>query len=203
MEKRKTQVIGKFATPIWTGIVDRFEEENKSLLNYINDIKKENPKGTQKSNNLGWHSPDLDLNNTTIKNFFSKISPMLKEVSDDMCWNLKNFQVKITSCWSIINQKFASNAGHIHANSLISSAYYIGAEKNCGKIVFDDPRPAATIKKGPYRSIGNWNQGNITIEPEAGLLVMFPSYLVHHVQPNMSEKERIIFSFNLDVVSTK
>ena len=74
---------------------------------------------------------------------------MIKEVSDDMCWDLKNFQAKVTSCWSIINQKFASNAGHIHANSLISSAYYIDAGKNCGKIIFDDPRPGATIKKAP------------------------------------------------------
>ena len=203
MEKRKTEIVGKFATPIWTGMVDGFEKLNSGLIEHINDIKKESPQGTQKSNNLGWHSPDLDLKDTTVKNFFSKISPMIKEVSDDMCWDLKNFQVKVTSCWSIINQKFASNAGHIHANSLISSAYYIDVGKNCGKIIFDDPRPGATIKKGPYSAVGSWNQGNVIVEPQTGLLVMFPSYLVHHVQPNMSEKERIILSFNLDVVVAK
>ena len=203
MEKRKTEIVGKFATPIWTGMVDGFEKLNSGLIEHINDIKKESPQGTQKSNNLGWHSPDLDLKDTTVKNFFSKISPMIKEVSDDMCWDLKNFQAKVTSCWSIINQKFASNAGHIHANSLISSAYYIDVGKNCGKIIFDDPRPGATIKKGPYSAVGSWNQGNVIVEPQTGLLVMFPSYLVHHVQPNMSEKERIILSFNLDVVVAK
>ena len=203
MEKRKTEVVGKFATPIWTGMVEGFEEINEELIRHINEIKEHSPQGTKKSNNLGWHSPDLDLKNTTVKNFFSKISPMIKEVSEDMCWNLSGFQVKVTSCWSIINQKFASNAGHIHANSLISSAYYIDVGKDCGKIIFDDPRPGSTIKKASYASVGNWNQGNVTVEPQTGLLVMFPSYLVHHVQPNMSEKERVILSFNLDVVVAK
>jgi len=203
MQNRKTQISGRFSTPIWTGIAEDYKEINKELLKYILILKEESPEGVQKSNNLGWHSPDLDSNNLIIKKFFSSIAPMIKEVSEDMCWDLKNNNIKITNCWSIINKKFASNAGHIHANSLISSAYYIYADKNCGNIVFDDPRPGATIKKGPYHSVGNWNQGNITIEPQNGLLVMFPSYLVHHVQPNMSDQERIILSFNLDVVFLK
>ena len=67
---------------------------------------------------------------------------------------MKNFQLKITNCWSIINKKLASNAGHIHANSLISSAYYIKAKKNSGNLIFDDPRPAASIKKGVVGSPG-------------------------------------------------
>lgn len=200
MTKRTTEVVGKFSTPIWTGIVDDYENVNTELFNLIQNLKKQNPGGMQKSNNLGWHSPDLDLNNGVIKEFFLKISPMVKEVSQDMCWDLKNFKIKVINCWSIVNKKFASNAGHIHANSLISSAYYINADKNCGKIVFDDPRPGASIKKGPYSSLGNWNQGNVTIEPKNGLLVMFPSYLVHHVQPNMSDTERVILSFNIDII---
>ena len=35
-EKRKTEVVGKFSTPIWTGLVDNIEETNKDLKDYIN-----------------------------------------------------------------------------------------------------------------------------------------------------------------------
>ena len=201
MLKRNTNVLGKFPTPIWVGTLANHEEINSTLLEYINNIRKRNPEGTKKSNFLGWHSPDFDLNNQCIKDFFGKISPMIKEVSEDMKWDIENFKVKILSCWSIINNKFASNTGHIHANSLISSAYYVSVNNNSGKIIFDDPRPGATIKKAPYTSVGEWNQGNVTVEPKNGLLVMFPSYLVHHVQPNMSDEERVIISFNLDIVN--
>ena len=200
---RKTEVIGKFATPIWTFVLQDHQKINEELLKYIYFLKKENPSGVKKSNQLGWHSPNLDLNNKEIKIFFQTISPAIKDVSEDMCWNLKNNQVRVTNCWSIINKKFASNAGHIHANSLISSAYYIRASEDSGKIIFDDPRPGATIKKGPYKSLSPWNEGNVSIQPKEGLLIMFPSYLVHHVQPNMSNQERIILSFNLDVGFSK
>ena len=196
---RKTSVIGKFATPIWTIRIDAFEQINSELLEHIYLLQKENPVGAKKSNNLGWHSPSLDMKAQVIKNFFQKISPYIKEVSDDMCWDIKNFQLKITNCWSIINKRLASNAGHIHANCLISSAYYIKASENCGNLIFDDPRPGASIKKGPYSSLGEWNEGNVTVKPQAGLLVMFPSFFVHHVQPNMSENERVILSFNIDI----
>ncbi len=199
--ERKSNVTGKFPTPIWTSKIENFKSINEKLLQYIYDLKKNDPEGTQKSNNLGWHSKDMDMGENTVREFFQQISPHIKEVSEDMCWDLKNFQLKITNCWSIINKKLASNAGHIHANSLISSAYYIKANKNSGNLIFDDPRPAASIKKGPYKSLGTWNEGNISITPYAGLLVMFPSYLVHHVQPNMSDDERIILSFNLDIKS--
>ena len=199
MTDRNTDVLGRFSTPIWVGRVKEHEQLNKSLLKYINEIRKKDPQGTKKSNILGWHSPDFDLKDESIKNFFDKISPMIKDVTQDMMWDLEKFAVKILSCWSIVNNKFASNAGHIHANSLISSAYYVSVNKDSGKIIFDDPRPGATIKKGPYTNITKWNEGNVTVEPENGLLVMFPSYLVHHVQPNMSDQERVIISFNIDV----
>ena len=198
---RKSNVTGRFPTPIWTSKIENFESINKKLLQYIYDLKQSDPEGTQKSNNLGWHSKNMNMGDETIKEFFQGISTQIKEVSEDMCWDLKNFQLKITNCWSIINKKLASNAGHIHANSLISSAYYIKAKKNSGNLIFDDPRPAASIKKGPYKSLGVWNEGNVSITPHEGLLVMFPSYLVHHVQPNMSDDERIILSFNLDIKS--
>ena len=68
-------------------------------------------------------------------------------IADDMAWDLKNNKIKISNCWSIINYKYASNAAHTHGNSLISSAYYVQATKNCGNIVFDDPRPGAVMTR--------------------------------------------------------
>tara|TARA_Y100000590_G_scaffold83785_1_gene93412 strand:+ start:403 stop:1044 length:642 start_codon:yes stop_codon:yes gene_type:complete len=203
MEKRSTEVSGKFTTPIWTGIIQNHEEVNKKLTNYINEIKTKNPEGLKKSNNLGWHSPEFDLNDKMIKEFFLNISPMIKEVADDMAWDLKNNKIKISNCWSIINYKYASNAAHTHGNSLISSAYYVQATKNCGNIVFDDPRPGAVMTRPKFTSLNKWNEGNIGIEPKNGLLVMFPSFLSHYVQPNMSDKERIMVSFNLNLLHNR
>ena len=70
---RKTKVEGKFSTPIWTAIIDDPKKTNTDLIEHINGLKQKNPNGIKKSNNLGWHSPDLDLNNQAIKDFFQKL----------------------------------------------------------------------------------------------------------------------------------
>ena len=50
-----------FPTPIWTSIIPNFEEVNERMYNYIISLQKNNPNGITKSNLLGWHSEDFDL----------------------------------------------------------------------------------------------------------------------------------------------
>ena len=37
----------------------------------------------------------------------------------------------------------------------------------------------------------------LRIKPEEGMLVLFPSWLTHSVDPNMSSDERVVISFNI------
>ena len=57
-----------------------------------------------------------------------------------MNWDVNSQLIKISNMWAIINIGGASNARHHHGNSTISAAYYIKAPKNCGEIVFYDPK---------------------------------------------------------------
>ena len=116
-----------------------------------------------------------------------------------MGWDDLNNKIDITSAWSIINKKNASNERHIHSNSYISAVYYVSAPKNCGDILFHDPREARIIRK-PNTIKGNkLNAEVVNITPQSGLLVLFPSYLYHSVAKNNSDEERIIISFNIDI----
>ena len=42
-----------------------------------------------------------------------------------------------------------------------------------------------------------------SISPEPGTLVLFPSYLEHKVNPNQSESNRIVISFNISLIKKK
>ena len=42
-----------------------------------------------------------------------------------------------------------------------------------------------------------------SITPKAGTLVLFPSYLEHKVNPNLSNEERIVISFNVSLLRKK
>ena len=188
-----------FSTPIWAFVVKDSVKLNLEILKFIKDLQIKDPDGIKKSNVLGWHSKDFDMNNKNVLYFFESIKPNINNVLIDMGWNDTNNKINITSAWSIINKKKASNARHIHSNSFISAVYYVSAPNNCGDILFHDPREAKVIRKPNKVKANKLNAEVINITPQPGLLVLFPSYLYHSVSENNSNEDRIIISFNIDI----
>ena len=117
-----------------------------------------------------------------------------------MGWDSKKNEIKISAMWSIVNGKNASNSRHIHSNNFISAAYYVRAPEECGDIVFYDPRDAKVIRKPATSTSNKLNTEVVNISPKEGLLVLFPSYLHHSVNQNNSTDERMVISFNVNLI---
>ena len=200
MSKRNSELLTLFPTPAWWGMVDDYNNLNLSLLKYIENLRISNPQGINKSNNFGWHSQDFNLNDDIPKQFLEKAKPIIKEAIDDMHWDLSKQDSRITNMWSIINQKDSSNLRHIHPNCFLSSAYYVKAPKDCGELKFYDPRSAAIYRSASSTKAGKLNMEVYNVIPKEGLLVLFPSYLHHSVDVNNSNDERVVISFNIDLV---
>ena len=192
-----------FSTPVWIDEINNFESINSELKNYIHKEKEKNPEGTNKSNVNGWHSEEFDLKNENLKNFIAEISKNIGNAINDMGWDLETQLAKITSMWSIINTKDAFNEKHHHGNSALSAAYYVKAEKNAGDIVFFDPRQANVFHHPISKKANNINAQVQSVTPKAGTLVLFPSYVEHKVNPNLSNEERIVISFNVSLIRKK
>jgi uncharacterized protein (TIGR02466 family) len=188
-----------FSTPIWADKIEGYEKVNKEMLAYILNLQEKDPNGIVKSNFKGWHSKDFDMKDLSPINFITAIKKNLNILIDDMDWDLNIQSIKISSMWAIINEKGAWNQKHQHSNSDISAAYYVTAHEGCGDIVFYDPRPARVYKRPIAKSPNKLNGTVNSIKPEAGMLVLFPSYLDHSVNPNISDKKRIVISFNLSL----
>ena len=126
---------------------------------------------------------------------------VMEQVMKDMNWEKEKQVVKINNMWAIINTGGAANHRHQHSNCTISGAYYVRAPKNSGDIIFYDPRPAPVYT---YPNAVNPNLLNAQvngISPKEGALVLFPSYLDHSVNENLSNEERIVISFNITIQS--
>ena len=188
-----------FSTPVWTNKIKNYQVMNEDILQYISSIKNSDPKGVNKSNFSGWHSQDFNLSDNGLKEFIQSITPVINTALSDMNWDLEKQEVKITNMWAIINEKGAFNQKHHHGNSDISAAYYVSAFENCGDIVFYDPRSAPVFKHPIAKKANILNASVNSIKPEEGMLVLFPSYLEHSVNPNFSNKKRIVISFNLSL----
>jgi len=192
-----------FSTPVWIDQINNFESINSELQNYIYQEQEKNPDGVKKSNFNGWHSESFDLKNENLKNFINEISKNIGAAVNDMGWDLDAQIVKIANMWAIINKNKAFNERHHHGNSALSAAYYVKAENNSGNIVFFDPRQANVFHHPSAKKANDLNGQIKSITPKAGTLVLFPSYLEHKVEENLSDEERIVVSFNVSLIRKK
>ena len=190
-----------FPTPVWTLQLDEYQSINEQMYKFIKITQSKDQQGISKSNIKGWHSKDFNMQENEPKNFIKFILPAIEQVITDMNWEKQKQSININSMWAIINTKGAANYQHQHSNSTISGAYYVRAPKNSGDIIFYDPRPAPAYT---YPIAVNPNLLNAQvngISPKEGALVLFPSYLDHSVNENLSNEERIVISFNITIQS--
>lgn len=111
---------------------------------------------------------------------------------------LKEFS---SNMWVNINKKGDWNDIHDHdpyAGTALSGVFYVKTPVNCGKIRFYDPRQFVT--KAP--DMKYYNDGNHYhyIDPQPNLLIIFPGWLKHSVEPNLSDQDRISVSFNIKFI---
>ena len=188
-----------FPTPVWTTQFENYKTMNEEMYQFIKNEQSNDQNGINKSNLKGWHSKDFELNNDKPQKFIKFISNSIEQVMTDMKWEKNKQSVKINNMWAIINTGGSANLRHQHGNSTISGAYYVRAPKDSGDIVFYDPRPAP-IYSHPNVEISNLLNAQVnSITPKEGGLVLFPSYLDHSVNENLSNEERIVISFNIKI----
>ena len=188
-----------FPTPVWTIQLDNYKSVNEQMFSYIKDKQKNDKIGVSKSNVKGWHSTDFDLNDKDPQTFISFILPAIEKVMTDMNWDKEKQIAKINNMWAIVNTGGSANLRHQHGNSTISGAYYVRAPMNSGDIIFYDPRPAP-VYSHPNTTNPNFLNAQVNgVSPKEGALVLFPSFLDHSVNENISSSERIVISFNIRI----
>ena len=188
-----------FPTPVWTLQLDNYKIVNEQMYDYIKSEQSKDQAGINKSNIKGWHSKDFNLNEDEPQKFISFILPAIEQVMIDMNWEKQKQTAKINNMWAIINTGGAANLMHQHGNSTISGAYYVRAPKNSGDIVFYDPRPAPVYSHPNVTNPNLLNAQVNGVSPKEGALVLFPSFLDHSVNENLSNNERIVISFNIKI----
>ena len=189
-----------FPSPVFHYKINNFTKINLELKNYILGLRKSDGNGQKRSNFGGWHSPFFDLNHTTPKKFIKIIQEFLEKIiTDEMGWEYDINKVKIIAMWSIINKKDSFNIKHNHPNSYLSAAYYVTIPKNSGNISFYDPKEQKNIRFPKIKKFTEMSATVSSMEPEEGDLLIFPSYLYHAVSTNLTNKDRIIISFNIDI----
>ena len=173
---------------------EKINVDNELIKHICLEIKQKDA-GRIVSNNLGYQSNDLDLKK--MPELFDTIQNKLDLLKDHLGMK-KNYFLKLDNAWININEKYSSNIPHSHPESIISGVYYVSADKDSGDIVFDNPNTNLKYHIDK-KHIDNYNFLNCETwhaTPLTGTLLMFPSWLVHRVNQNLSDEPRISIAFN-------
>ena len=105
--------------------------------------------------------------------------------------------VEITGCWATVLAQGAAHKVHSHPNNFLSGVYYVCTQAGADTINFHDPRRQTSVIRPPVVELTADNTDQVVVKLHNGTLLMFPSFLEHSVDANMSEQERISVSVNV------
>ncbi|CAN7237878.1 2OG-Fe(II) oxygenase family protein [Variovorax sp. LjRoot290] len=104
---------------------------------------------------------------------------------------------EITAYWATVLAKGAAHKIHSHPNNFLSGVYYVCTPPGADAINFHDPRRQTAVIRPPVVELTADNTDQVVVKVRKGTLLMFPSFLEHSVDANLSEEERISVSFNV------
>ena len=162
----------------------------QDMINWSNQDK-----GVSKTNFKGWHSTTDMHTKSEYSQLVTELMRMQKEIYDNE--HIDRHAV-LGNMWANINPPGGMNQPHIHPNALFSGVYYVKSNPKAGRLKIYDPRPGVQFNM-PTRKEGNLGKHlwrDVNLEPLPGRIIMFPAWLWHSVEENISDKTRISVSFN-------
>ena len=195
---------------------EEYHEMNEQLVEDSFIEKNRHSHGELMSNKGGWHS---SFGMEDRYNSFNKLQSIIESCCNDYCKQTHNKSgLEVYQLWTNMNGCGDFNMSHHHGRSALTGVYYPvgdiiqdeydfnyqdnvtlipGSGKNGkgGAVVFQDPSYAIKTHLEAVDEISPYNMGHYSFYPVAGVLVIFPSYLIHLVTPFKEDKTRVSISF--------
>jgi uncharacterized protein (TIGR02466 family) len=189
------QISSWFPTAIYIAPNIVSPQENQDITNKILGLEKQIPQGGNNwqcnmYNTCGTYDLSKDSN---FKFLFDKIDDHVFEYVRYMG---SSYKYECREAWANISYQHSFQEYHTHSDRTISAVYYASVPDNSGKIIFESPLEPDML---PIKNIDNYNYWSNRVAhftPEAGMLIIFRSYLRHMVEMNNNTAPRISIAMN-------
>lgn len=198
-----------FATPLALIDLPGAEALNRTLKAVIVARMEISP-GVEHSNLGGWQS-SWDFTEWS-GDAGRKLIDAGRALADNLTCDRAGQQVDVdwrVNAWANVNRAGNANEFHTHPGSYWSGCYYVddgGIGDNPelgGEFELQDPRGVAPAMYAPllaFKSEGGLSVGvGELVRPQAGRMILFPSWLSHGVRPYSGTGTRISIAFNLSL----
>ena len=186
-----------FSTPIFWYVFKNVEALNTELRELILAQERATPSAV-KSNAGGWQSPtDVFHWSEPAVATLRRLAASAVEVATSRLPLPPHFRAEFhLSGWAAVNRAGHYNTVHVHPMATWSGVYYVDPgdeppDGGGGLLEFSHPITASTMTFFP----GALPSARL-VRPEAGMIILFPSYLQHSVRLYRGERPRICVPFN-------
>ena len=111
--------------------------------------------------------------------------------------DLAGKKLVLDSLWINVLEPGGVHTGHVHPHSVLSGAYYVETPPGSLALKLEDPRLPLMMAAPPRRNDAPESERSfVYLEPNAGEVLMWESFLRHEVPANGAKKARVSVSFN-------
>jgi uncharacterized protein (TIGR02466 family) len=196
---RTVEVHRPFAPPIYASKIDLTPEALKALRDELESLRKNDP-GVEVTSRNAWRStgsallngggPLGDLREHILAVARAALAPNYAQVA--------KWEPFVADSWATIGGRGASHVPHNHGPSPWSGIVYIdvdaalreGSSARAGRLEFLSPIAASQAFFVPSGAV---------FEPTDGLMLLFPSPLLHLVHPTEGDTPRVTVAFDIGI----
>jgi uncharacterized protein (TIGR02466 family) len=181
-----------FPSRIWQTHLPALEPQLQDWTKTVLAMRAANPKPAGRTVRQGWNSDDMAV---LARPEFGFLDQAIRAACAAALGEMGQGNVEFSlQSWINMHDRGGFNFLHMHEGSLLSGSFYINVPEGSGQFVFRDPRPGVitgSIKGGVPNG-----HADVHLTPSAGLLVLFPCWMEHYVEPHESDESRIAIGFN-------
>jgi uncharacterized protein (TIGR02466 family) len=181
-----------FPTRIWQSHLTAFDAQLPGWTQLVLSMRAANPAPAGRTVRQGWNSAEMAvLERSEFAALDQAIRTACSQALKEMGQEKTPFSLQ---SWINLHDRGGFNFLHMHEGSLLSGSFYLSVPAGSGQFVFRDPRPG--ILMGSVKGGIPNGHADIHLRPSDGLLVLFPCWLEHYVEPHESDEPRITVAFN-------
>ena len=170
---------------VFTTILDDHVEFNKYLKQVILEHRQKFPEST-KSNVKAWHSSwQTHDENPKFQPVVDRVINACRFISAGY-YECDDVEYNVINLWAMMYEDTEWTKRHSHFPSDFAVAYYVDVEPGCAPVIFE-----SVVKDGV-----NDNNQPLTLQPQNGMLAIWPAILHHEVPP--TKGRRMCISMNIE-----
>jgi uncharacterized protein (TIGR02466 family) len=164
------------------------------ILKYVNNLK-QNYDYIKRTTSGGYQTNNFErLEQSEFFLLFEKVEKIVDYISQK--WGISK-KLRLINFWFNLDKKYDFSNSHYHREGIISGVFYIKVPSNSSRVVFERPDLQEHYFEADVDN--DYNFKNYSYTPLQNQLLIFPSYIKHRVEQNLTDDQddrRISLAFN-------